>query len=142
MSKTYIPAELRRRVIARASKCCEYCRVSQEDHGFTFQINHINSEKHGGGSEFDNLALGCSYCNAYKGSDIASKDVVTGELTYLFNPRKDLWSEHFKLDGATIVPLTAVGRVTVAVLKLNRPEQIVERAGLIELGRYPCAGSV
>jgi hypothetical protein len=109
MSKTYIAVALRRQVIARAGGCCEYCRLSLNDNAFSFQIDHVNSEKHGGDSGFDNLALGCSYCNAYKGSDIASTDTVTGELVYLFNPRKDRWSDHFRLDGATIVPLTGVG---------------------------------
>lgn len=36
-----------------------------------------------------------------------------GELVRFFDPRRDAWSDHFKLDGALIVPLTPQGRVTV-----------------------------
>ena len=55
---TYISAEIRRQVTARAGNCCEYCRLSQEDNTFSFQVDHIIAEKHGGSTELDNLSWG------------------------------------------------------------------------------------
>jgi hypothetical protein len=48
MSVTYISPQLRRAVIERAGNCCEYCRISQDDQFFAFEIDHIIAEKHGG----------------------------------------------------------------------------------------------
>lgn len=136
---TYIPVEVRRAVVARAGNYCEYCRVSQEDVFFRFEADHIISEKHGGETTSDNLCLSCPDCNAYKGSDIASADPETGKATFLFRPRHQIWSEHFRLNVAIIEPLTPEGRVTVFLLRLNRADRIADRAELIEFGRYPGA---
>jgi len=133
-----VTAEMRRYVIERASNCCEYCLLSQIDNLFRFHIEHIIAEKHDGKDELDNLAWSCLNCNAFKGSDIGSLDPKTGLLTPLFNPRTQVWHEHFQLNGALIEPLIPDGRVTVKLLQMNRLEQLIERTGLIELGRYPC----
>ena len=116
MSTTYIPVALRRFVFDRAENRCEYCRLSQDDHFFRFEIDHIIAEKHGGSTQSDNLCLACADCNAFKGSDIASLDWTEGgEVISLFHPRRDEWSTHFNIDLATgrIDGLTAKGRVTV-----------------------------
>lgn len=135
---TYIPVELRRLVIDRARGCCEYCRMNTTDRLLPFEIDHIISEKHGGLTTSDNLCLACYRCNGYKGSDIASADPVTGEATFLFDPRRQHWESHFRLNDALIEPLTAEGRVTVIILRLNAPVQIEQRSALIAEGRYPC----
>ncbi len=138
MSRTYIRPELRRLVRSRAGHCCEYCRIG-EDHNFLpFEVDHIVAEKHNGLTIPDNLCWSCSTCNGYKGSDISSYDPITQQLTPLYNPRTDAWNIHFSLDGAEIMPLTSVGRVTVAILKLNDSERLQDRAGLLQLGDYPC----
>jgi hypothetical protein len=137
----YIGAQLRRAIIERAENCCEYCRISQDDQFFAFEIDHIIAEKHGGPAIEDNLCLSCPDCNAFKGSDIASIDWEHAErLTALFNPRKQTWAHHFALDVATgqIEPLTAEGRVTVFLLRLNDPERMMDRKLLIGVNRYPC----
>jgi hypothetical protein len=85
-----------------------------------------------------NLCYCCFDCNRHKGSDVGSYDTSTDLLTPFFNPRTQIWSEHFKLEGAVIVPLTPEGRVTVLLLQLNTDERIIRRAELIALGRYPC----
>lgn len=136
---TYIGVELRRLVVERAGNCCEYCLISQEDKTFSFHIDHAIAEKHGGLTESDNLCLSCPHCNKFKGSDIGSVDRQTNLRTPLFNPRTQSWADHFQLDGPLIEPLTPEGRVTVFMLKLNQPEQIMERDGLIKLGNYPCS---
>lgn len=75
----------------------------------------------------DNLALACKLCNTFKGSDIASIDPKTNQITPLFNPRQDNWQEHFQLDNAEFRPLTDKTRVTVQLLQLNRGDRIEER---------------
>jgi len=111
--------------------------LAQEGRGFSFEMEHIRSEKHGGTTDSENLALSCVRCNQSKGTDIASIDNTTGQLVRFFNPRIDRWSEHFELSGATIEGLTDIGRVTVRLFQFNDAERIDERELLIELGHYP-----
>ena len=130
---------LRRFVATRADHICEYCLIHAENTYLGGHIDHVISEKHGGKTEEANLAFACIYCNLYKGSDIASRVLETGELVPLFNPRKDRWGDHFYLapDGITILPLTPVGEVTVRLLQLNEDSRLMERKALQEKGRYP-----
>lgn len=97
----------------------------------THEIDHILPQKHGGKTEANNLALSCALCNKYKGSDLASLDAETERLVPLYHPRQDRWSEHFQLHGAQFVPHTPIGRVTIHLLQLNRPDRVAERALLI-----------
>ena len=85
----------------------------------------------------ENLALSCAVCNRRKGSDIGAVDPQTGSLVPLFNPRTGRWADHFRLDGSHILGLTASGRATVDLLRLNAFERLTERDALIRLGRYP-----
>lgn len=93
--------------------------------------------KHGGPTEFDNLAYACSFCNRQKGSDVGSLDPATGDFVRFFNPRTDHWREHFELVGTVIVPLTAIGRATTQILNFNHVDRLLERQELWEMGRYP-----
>lgn len=131
-----VPDEVRSAIAQRAKGRCEYCLIHEQDAGFPHQIDHIVSRKHGGLSTPENLALACVLCNRYKGADIASVDSQTGELVRLFNPRQDRWVDHFRLRGATIEALSAIGDVTANLLRLNATERIAERLLLQELGRY------
>lgn len=131
-----IPAALRRPVIARASGRCEYCLIRPDATLFTHEADHIIARKHGGITTADNLALACYYCNRYKGTDVGSFDPETGKFVLLFNPRTQVWDDHFALDGAHIVALTPEGRVTVALLQLNHHDRVQERQILIEAGLY------
>ena len=135
---TYIAAPLRRLVIERAGNCCEYCLLSQDDDDFSFHIDHVIAEKHHGETTADNLCLSCYVCNTYKGSDITSIDPHTRSVAMLYNPRTQIWTEHFQLQGVQIKALTSNGRVTVSLLRLNAPERLTEREILLKLGRYPC----
>jgi glutaredoxin len=128
---TYVPAQVRQLVIERANGRCEYCRYPQEAAMLGFEMEHIIAEKHGGATEMQNMALACPYCNRAKGTDLGSIDPETGLLTAFFNPRTQQWSEHFRLEGTEIVPLTAEGRVTVVILQFNDPARVKERARLI-----------
>ena len=142
MSTTYISAELRRRVVARAERLCEYCLIHEDDTFFGCEVDHIISEKHGGQTEADNLAYACLICNRNKGSDVGSivPPLNSGVFSRFFNPRIDRWSEHFALDesdGVTIKPLTAVGAATARIFAFNSSERLLERQALREVDRYP-----
>ena len=71
-----------------------------------------------------------------QGTDIAGLDPETGELTPLFNPRGDGWSEHFVWDGVWLRGRTPIGRTTVAVLDINHVDSVAVREALREEGLY------
>jgi hypothetical protein len=135
---TYVPVKLRELVIKRAGECCEYCKVSQEYSDVAFHVEHIIAVVHAGKTAEANLALSCLRCNLYKGTNIAAADPLTDEPTFLFHPRRHKWDEHFKLSAAEIVALTAEGRATIFVLRLNDRERLEERELLLMFRRYPC----
>ncbi len=135
---THVPAEMRRLVVERAGGCCEYCLIAEADHYLTHEVDHVVSVKHRGETTLDNLCLSCFDCNRYKGSDIGSYDTDTETFVSLYNPRTMRWHEHFRLDGAAIVPVTPEARVTVFLLRLNSSTRLVRRAALMATGRYPC----
>jgi hypothetical protein len=123
-------------VRTRAAGRCEYCRSVEGVSKLKFTIDHAIARQHGGSDDLGNLALACGFCNLHKGPNIAGIDPETGSLTRLFHPRRDTWSEHFRWEGAVIVPLTAVARTTVAVLAMNHPEQITVRQALMDEGAF------
>ena len=139
MSKTYISTNLRKAVFDRAQGCCEYCLIPESLVLATHQIDHAIAEKHGGETVSENLALSCSLCNQAKGSDIASIDPDSGDTVRLYNPRKDVWAEHFLFNNETgvIQPLTAIGRVTVKLLRVNREGYLPVRKIVVQLGLFP-----
>jgi hypothetical protein len=104
---------------------------------FTFEMEHIIAEKHDGITNAENLALSCPYCNRFKGTDLGSIDPETQQLTPFFNPRLQQWSDHFRLEGGTIIPLTPEGPVTAKILQFNLPERILEREQLMAIREYP-----
>lgn len=121
----------------RAEGRCEYCLLHQDDTPLTHPIDHIIAVKHNGETDAENLALSCLDCNLNKGSDIATFDPLTGQLVQLFHPRQQRWDEHFRVEGAHIVGLTANGRATIKLLQLNAPIRLQQRELLQQVGRYP-----
>jgi 5-methylcytosine-specific restriction endonuclease McrA len=119
MSKSYISPSLRRRVSDRANHSCEYCLIPEALSLSSHHVDHIIAET--------------------KGSDIASIDPNTAETVRLYNPRKDIWTEHFTLEVATglIQPQTAIGRVTAKLLRINRLESLPVRQLLAKIGYIP-----
>lgn len=130
MSVPYIPVALRRLVEERANQCCEYCQLPASVAFFPHEVDHVIAEKHGGLTDADNLAFTCWRCNRYKGSDLGSFDPQTGAFSFLFNPRTQLWAEHFAFEGITLIGLTPEGRTTVKLLQLNNDERLAERQRL------------
>jgi hypothetical protein len=128
--------DLRTQIVFRAAGRCEYCLIHEDDAAFPHEVDDVIGRQHGGPTEAGNLALSCLYCNRSKGSNLASVD-STGVLVRLFDPRRDRWRTHFRIEGAVIQPLTPVGTVTARLLKLNTVERVIERSLLQGLGRYP-----
>ena len=121
----------------RAKLCCEYCRLPQIYSSVQFQIDHVIAEQHGGKTVASNLALACLADNNHKGPNLAGIDPRTGKRVWLFHPRRQKWSRHFRWDGPVLVGRTPVGRATVAVLAMNLPHRIAQRAALIAEGVFP-----
>ena len=121
----------------RAGGRCEYCHFPEAAAELSFQIDHIVAVKHGGDATEDNLAYACFFCNSYKGANIAGLDSATGRVTRLFHPRRDHWADHFGWQGAALTAKTAVGRVTIDVLRLNHPDAVAVREALRAEGLLP-----
>ncbi len=135
--KSSILERLRRQVQERAQGRCEYCRIHEMDAFYPHEADHVIAEKHGGATTLENLAWACFYCNRFKGSDLASIDPVSKKIVFLFHPREQHWTRHFRLNGARIEGVTARGRAIAALLHMNDAERVTQRVGLIALGRYP-----
>ncbi len=127
---------LRQLVANRADSRCEYCLLPQAVALHRHEPDHIVPRQHGGETQENNLALACVRCNRYKGPNVGSFDPFTNVLAPLFNPRTQVWAEHFRWDEATILPLTPEGRVTLRILRLNEGDRLVERQRLIAAGLY------
>jgi 5-methylcytosine-specific restriction endonuclease McrA len=132
-----IPLRIRQEVARRAGYRCEYCLIHEEDTFYGCQVEHIISIKHGGTDDLDNLAYACAFCNYSKGANIATVLGEPDRMVRLYNPRRDSWQEHFRLEGAYIVPISEIGEATVKVLGLNHPARVMEREMLIRAGKYP-----
>ena len=117
-------------VVRRAQGRCEYCHFPETAAELPFHIDHIIAEKHGGPTLSSNLAWACFSCNLHKGPNIAGLDPETGQLTRLFHPRTDRWSDHFEWAGVLMRGKTTVGRTTVTVLALNDADSIAVREAL------------
>lgn len=123
----YISETIRKKITVRANHCCEYCQISDDDIYFPHQIDHIISRKHGGGSTLENLAYACFACNNAKGSDIGTILLPDKVFIRLFNPREDIWQDHFEIENGVIYAKTHIGQATIKVLNLNDINRVIER---------------
>jgi len=80
------------------------------------------------------LAWACFRCNTHKGPNLAGVDEKTGAMTRLFNPRSDVWEEHFRWAGAKLTGRTEIGRTSIQVLCINRPDTLLLRKSLMSEG--------
>jgi len=133
----HVPPALRIFVRRRAKRRCEYCLLHDTDATVPHEPDHIIARKHRGPTAADNLAWACAAGNGQKGTDIASIDPDTEKLVRLFHPRREDWPIHFLLEGAAIIPLSGIGRVTEFLLQLNRFDRLANRGWLLRAGRYP-----
>jgi hypothetical protein len=105
----------------RANFLCEYCHSSKEASTSLFTLDHLIPQSLGGDDREDNLALACHRCNGRRYNFTDGIDPETQASIALFNPRKDLWSDHFiwSADGQNIIGITPIGRATLNRLDLN-----------------------
>ncbi|HRW09450.1 MAG TPA: HNH endonuclease [Caldilineaceae bacterium] len=139
MSKSYISPTLRQKVVQAAKERCGYCQTSASLIGMPLEIEHIIPEAQGGTSQEDNLWLACPKCNQKKGIKVSAIDSQTGEEATIFNPRQQVWKEHFIWDGngLYIIGLTPTGRVTVDALDMNNSHIVNTRQIWIQWGVHP-----
>lgn len=104
------------------------------------EIEHIIPLAQGGASDESNLWLSCPLCNRHKGDKTSALDPLTGAVVALFNPRTQLWADHFRWseDGLHIIGLTPIGRATVAALHLDDdPDALLVRSYWVLAGWHP-----
>ncbi|MEZ4711930.1 MAG: HNH endonuclease [Caldilineaceae bacterium] len=140
MTRPHIPAELNQRIREAAKHRCGYCLSPQHLIMARLEIEHIIPLSKGGTNAESNLWLACPICNAHKSNKLVGIDPSTGQETALFNPRTQIWSDHFQWSdgGLLLVGLTTVGRATIQALKLNDdPDALIVRSYWIEAGWHP-----
>ena len=125
-------------VAARAKHICEYCHAPEAVFNLSFEIEHIIPSALGGKNRESNLALSCRSCNLYKSDSISFFDEETKKEVRFFNPRKDVWSEHFFVDKSSgeIQGLTNIGKATISRLRINSDAQIAARFQWLKLGFF------
>jgi len=139
MPRAYISKAVRHRVAIAARHRCGYCLTSQKYTGAQLEVEHIIPVTLGGSHEEENLWLACSWCNGYKGFQIDGMDYLTGKHIPLFNPRRQIWWEHFRwsIDGTKIIGTTECGRATVEALQLNNKFVVSARGYWANAGWHP-----
>lgn len=120
----YSTNTLRAVVERRANGLCEYCHAPQRVCGYRFHLEHIVPASQGGDDWPSNRALSCASCNLAKGNRMSGLDPLTRSEVALFNPRTQIWSEHFKWAGdcQSIEGITPCGRATVVALDMNNSD--------------------
>ena len=134
-----MPHRLYSQVAERADYRCEYCLAPEAISPGEFEVDHVWPRKHRGRDELWNLALACRPCNQRKHLATSGIDPQSGLDVPLFNPRRDVWDEHFEFSVQTgeILGRTPTGRATVARLALNRPHAIYARVVWALSGWFP-----
>jgi HNH endonuclease len=102
-------------------------------------FDHILPTSKGGETIFENVCLACRPCNEFKSDTTEATDPSTGATSPLFNPRQQIWSDHFTWseDGSRIQGLTSTGRATVVGLQTNNPSVVIARRRWVAGGWHP-----
>lgn len=131
--------KLRKRIAEDAHYRCGYCLTQEVVSGVPLTLEHIVPKAKGGQDIEENLWLSCRLCNETKATLTEAADPQTGDLAPLFNPRTQVWAEHFAWDDDSvhIIGLTPTGRATVLVLGLNDDLRACARALWVEAGWHP-----
>ena len=134
-----VSPKLRREVIKRANGICEYCYANSELSQDPFDVEHIIPNFVEGATVLENLALACHGCNLHKSTKTTGYDNISEETVRLFNPRIDIWNEHFAWaqEFTLIIGLTPIGRVTVDELTMNRQGLVNQRRIFYLFGKHP-----
>ncbi len=139
MNSAHISDAVRAHIRASAGHRCGYCLSAQRYVVMgVLEIEHLIPRSLGGSDEESNLWLSCGLCNRFKGQQIEAVDPPEISAR-LFNPRADLWHEHFQWQagGVMIQGITATGRATVVALKLNNEIALTVRHNWVDAGWHP-----
>ncbi len=118
--------QVRQLVRERARFACEYCGVTETSTGGELTIDHFHPQSLGGSDDPDNLLYCCQRCNLNK----LDYWPIDEQDTSLWNPRNAPVSDHMLvLADGTVHGITAIGRKTIAQLRLNRPQLVAYRLG-------------
>ena len=103
------------------------------------QIEHIIPRARGGNSDEVNLWLACAWCNSCKGASTHATDPLSDKQVPLFNPRTQIWAEHFRWsdDSTEIIGQTPTGRATVITLRMNNEFVVPARQQWVIAGWHP-----
>jgi hypothetical protein len=135
----YISNALKEKIRQQAKFRCGYCLRSELLIGMPMEFEHLIPLALGGQTVEENLWLSCRRCNEFKGIQIQGFDLETSENAPLFNPRTQIWSEHFSwnIDGTEVIGITQIGRATVNTLNLNEEIIVVTRRLWVSVGWFP-----
>lgn len=141
MARKRVSKTLRQTIAAQAGYRCGYCLTPQSVTAMPMHVEHLVPVAAGGTTIEDNLWLACALCNGYKGAQTRAVDPLSGETVVLFNPREQVWSDHFvwSQDGIQIVGVSPSGRATVSALRLNNDYLVTARRRWILAGWHPPA---
>lgn len=132
-----LPAQMATLVKARANDRCEYCQMSQFLQGATFHFDHIKPLTCGGSTTPENLALACPSCNLHKSDRSHAVDPETGLSYRLYQPRTQIWSDHFVWEETKLIARSPIGRATITALELNHPRRLRVRAAEALFDLFP-----
>ena len=136
---TKIKKDLDAKIRREAKNRCGYCLNPQDLMPYKLEIEHLHPQAFGGKTTEENLWLACRECNAHKSKKIKAVDNLTGKTVKLFNPRKQIWPEHFEFnqDFSEIIGKTPCGRATVESLQMNNIYQTTARLAWTETKKFP-----
>jgi|SRR5215213_2248667 len=134
-----ISDELKNKIRREARNRCGYCLTPQEIVSMPLEIEHLQPIAEGGTDDEENLWLACRNCNGFKHAKTHAIDLQTKTETAIFNPRKQVWNEHFEFseDKTEIIGKTACGRATVVALHLNFELAVNARKVWVSSNWYP-----
>jgi 5-methylcytosine-specific restriction endonuclease McrA len=146
---------VRRAVLLRAFDVCKHCLDTS---GIGFHIDHVipvsrwadyaagripwlvEGKMRRGPHHLENYAWCCASCNASSGNRTSARSGT--EVARLFNPRRDIWHEHFAFRHRYlhITGISLIGRAREQVRRFNDARlggSIGPRHEAILDGRYP-----
>ena len=134
-----ISKALRDNICQQAENRCGYCLSPQDLIPYKLEIEHILPKGLGGETLEENLWLACRECNAHKAKRVKAVDNLSGKIANLFNPRLQIWWEHFEFspDSTEIIGKTPCGRASVSCLQMNNIYQTTARSAWVEINRFP-----
>lgn len=131
--------KLRPIVVEQARHRCGFCQTQEVVSGIPLTLEHLFPKARGGDDKIENLWLSCRLCNELKGVSIEAVDPDTGRPIPLYNPRTQLWDDHFvwSEEGTRVIGKTPTGRATCVALDLNSELRVRARAIWVEARYHP-----